>query len=166
MTDTTTRFALPHILPGQAQKEVFHNEALALIDAALHPAAESLGDDVPPGSPAVGQCWVVGSAPTGGWAGQADALAVWTTAGWRFVAPVVGFAAWVIADAAIARYSAGGWTVGVIEGDLLKINGLQVIGDQQAAISGPAGGANVDSEARAAIDSILTALRTHGLIAG
>jgi hypothetical protein len=29
MADTTPRFALPFILPGQAQKELFHNEALA-----------------------------------------------------------------------------------------------------------------------------------------
>lgn len=34
MTDTSARFALPLILPGQAQKEIFHNEALALLDAA------------------------------------------------------------------------------------------------------------------------------------
>jgi hypothetical protein len=36
---------------------------------------------------------------------------------------------------------------------------------QQAAIADPAGGATTDAEARAAIVSILTALRTLGLIA-
>ena len=32
MTERSTRFALPFILPGQAQKEAFHNEAVAAID--------------------------------------------------------------------------------------------------------------------------------------
>lgn len=43
--------------------------------------------------------------------------------------------------------------------------GLQVVGAQQAAISDPAGGATTDAEARAAIASILDALKAHGLIA-
>ena len=37
---TTVRFALPLIAPGQAQKEAYHNEALAAIDAALHACVE------------------------------------------------------------------------------------------------------------------------------
>ncbi|HLZ79899.1 MAG TPA: hypothetical protein VKQ09_11235 [Sphingomonas sp.] len=38
MSDATTRFALPLIAPGQAQKELFHNEALARVDALLQPS--------------------------------------------------------------------------------------------------------------------------------
>jgi hypothetical protein len=37
---TTARFALPLIAPGQAQKEVYHNEALTAVDAALHACIE------------------------------------------------------------------------------------------------------------------------------
>mgnify|MGYP006199852597 CR=1 FL=1 len=33
MSDATARFALPFILPGQAQKELFHNEALTRLEA-------------------------------------------------------------------------------------------------------------------------------------
>jgi hypothetical protein len=43
--------------------------------------------------------------------------------------------------------------------------GAQAALTQQAAIANPAGGATTDAEARAAIVSILTALRTLGLIA-
>jgi hypothetical protein len=41
----------------------------------------------------------------------------------------------------------------------------QVVGNRQAAISAPSGGSTVDAEARTAIGSILSAMRTHGLIA-
>lgn len=46
-----------------------------------------------------------------------------------------------------------------------KVNGVQVVTNQQAAIPDVAGGATVDTEARAALNSLLTALRLHGLIA-
>jgi len=48
---------------------------------------------------------------------------------------------------------------------VLKINNIKVVGNQGVAISNPAGGVTVDTEARTAINSILGALRTHGLIA-
>jgi hypothetical protein len=38
MTERSARFGLPFILPGQAQKEVFHNEALAALDGLVHAA--------------------------------------------------------------------------------------------------------------------------------
>lgn len=39
MTDLPTpRLALPLLQPGQAQKEMYHNEALARLDLAVQPA--------------------------------------------------------------------------------------------------------------------------------
>ena len=46
-----------------------------------------------------------------------------------------------------------------------KVNNIKVVGSQQATISNPAGGTVVDAESRVAIASIITALKTHGLIA-
>src|SRR5690242_2174 len=46
----------------------------------------------------------------------------------------------------------------------LVIGGQQVVGSRTSAIASPSGGTIIDTEARATIDQILTALRGHGLI--
>jgi hypothetical protein len=162
----TSRFALPLLHAGQAQKEVFHNEAVVGIDALLHPDVQGVGVDAPPAAPEPGQAWIVGTAPTGDWAGHADAIACWTTGGWRFVAPRTGMAVWAESLARPVRYRAGaGWQVGVITASRIEIDGVQVIGARVGAIAMPAGGAIVDEQAREAIGAMLDALRAHGLIA-
>ena len=85
--DTTARFGLPFLHAGQAQKEVYHNEALALIDVLAHPHALSAFLDVPPIAPVEGQCWIVGSSPQGAWSSRPGELACWTSGGWRFIGP-------------------------------------------------------------------------------
>jgi hypothetical protein len=162
---TTARLALPLIEPGQAQKEMTHNEALATIDAALHAGVVDIGGDAPPAAPAAGQCWIVGAAPTGVWAGHPLALASWTAGGWRFVRPVEGMAVWSVADGVVARFVGGRWEKGVVRAGVLRVAGEQVVGARQAAIPAPTGGSVADLEARATIGNILTALRSHGLIA-
>ncbi len=164
--DTTSRLALPLLQPGQAQKETTHNEALTLLDLAVQASVLAVGTNVPPASPANGSAWIVGAAPTGGWAGQARAIAGWTAAGWRFVAPREGMTAWSIADGQAARFVGGVWTLGVLAGSRVSIGGNDVVGGRRAAISDPSGGTVVDGQARAAIGAILGALRGHGLIAG
>lgn len=47
----------------------------------------------------------------------------------------------------------------------LLVDGVKVIGEQQAFIADPAGGSTTDTEARAAIASIIDVLIAHGLIA-
>ena len=154
------------VLPGQAQKELYHNEALALIDAALHARAESRGDNVPPATPAIGQCWITGDSPGGDWTGQGACLAVWTEGGWRFVVPATGMRVWVADEDAESFWDGGAWVAPVLTGNAVRISGAQVVGAQRPAIAAPAGGATVDAPARAAINAILGALRAHGLIAG
>ena len=55
MTETSARFALPLLVPGQAQKEAFHNEALAASDCALHACVESGPLPDPPATSQPGQ---------------------------------------------------------------------------------------------------------------
>lgn len=85
MPEESARFALPLLVPGQAEKEVYHNEALARIDAALHASVVDGPTTAPPAAPSVGQCWIVGSGAGGDWTGRDASLAAWTGGGWRFV---------------------------------------------------------------------------------
>lgn len=160
----TNRLQLPFIAPGQAQKEMTHNEALARLDMAVCASAEALGADVPPASPIPGQAWIVGTLPSGAWAGKAGHLAAWTEGGWRFLQPFQGLVVWVLGDNMFARWDGTNWEAGTVTANAVKIAGEQVVGPRQSPIADPSGGAIVDVEARAVIEEILNALRNHGLI--
>lgn len=167
MTDeTSARLGLALLQPGQAQKEMTHNAALAALDIAVQASVAAAGVVAPPADPAIGACWIVGDAPTGDWAGRARAIAGWTAGGWRFVVPRAGFTAWCETDGVPMRYDGSAWSVVTLAGSRVVIGGLTVVGPRRAAIPDCAGGATVDAEARAAIASILGALRGHGLIGG
>lgn len=164
MTDTTTpRLALPLLAAGQAQKEMSHNEALARIDLTLHGNIIEAGADIPPEDPETGQCWILGDAPEGDWAGHAGEVAGWTAGGWRFVAPCEGMRLWLGEDDGFALFSGGEWTPGEAHGRLI-VGGQQVVGSRGAAIAEPSGGIVVDAEARATILAVLNAMREHGLV--
>jgi len=164
MTTTTARYKLPLIEPGQAQKEMFHNESLAAIDALLNAVVEAVGTTQPPSAPEAGQSWIAGAAPTGAWAGSVNMLASWTDGGWRFFAPVAGMRAIVRASGMPVEWDGSAWRQGEIKGARVLIAGKQVVGERQPGIAAPVGGATVDSEARVALGAILSALRAHGLI--
>ena len=164
MSDTTPRLRLPFILPGQAQKELFHNEALARIDAALHAAVEDGPRSTPPPSPSEGQSWIVGAAPTGDWVNQGNRLATWTSGGWRFVDPVLGFSVWNSATGYWLYWVGTAWSEGEHPVASLTINGKKVVGERQLGIASPSGGTIIDEESRASIAAIIATLKSHGLI--
>jgi hypothetical protein len=164
MADTTPRFALPFILPGQAQKELFHNEALARIDLALHPAVEGAPLEAPPAGPAEGQCWIVAPPGSGDWEGREGLLAMWSEGGWRFLAPAPGLVAWNKAAGLPLLWDGSLWREGALVCAGLLVNGVQVVGARQAAVPSPSGGTIIDEEARTAINALTAALMSHGLI--
>lgn len=147
MTDvpSTARLALPLLAMAQAQKEVTHNEALTLLDLLVQPVVEAGPLAAPPPSPGAGQGWIVGVGATGDWSGREGALALWTAGGWRFVAPSAGMRTLRLSDESWLRFDGGGWI-------------------EPATVASPAGGATIDSEARAAIAALILALVGHGLL--
>ena len=163
--EQTARLSLPLLHAGQAQKELDHNEALALLDLAVQPIVVGAGQDVPPSDPAPGECWIVGASPAGAWTGRAQALAGWTVSGWRYLAPRAGMVVWRSSDAITMRYDGARWIAGEVHAAAVLVEGVQVVSQRGAAIEEPVGGGTIDAEARTALHAILSALQSHGLIA-
>ena len=108
--------------------------------------------------------WIVAVGAGGAWAGRDNNLAMWTSSGWRFVAPAAGMRVWDEAAGAEWRWMGTAWTDGALHGSGLFVGGEQVVSGRQAAIASPSGGTIIDAEARAALDQVIVALKTHGLI--
>ena len=138
--------------------------ALQTLDMTVAGCVEEAPRAAPPAAPAIGACYVVDLTPTAEWTGKPQCIAAFTSGGWRFMAPQEGMQFYVRATGTWAAYRAGAWELGTVRGASLVLGGEQVVGSRSAAIASPAGGALVDTEARAAINQILTSLRQHGLI--
>lgn len=54
------------------------------MSVALALSIKGNGTNTPPGSPAVGDQYIVGGSPTGAWAGHGGELATWIFGAWRF----------------------------------------------------------------------------------
>lgn len=166
MTESSSaRLGLPYLASGQAQKDITHNEALALIDMGLAPAALSMDLGAPPADPAIGACWIVGEAASAEWSGEAGKLACRVAGGWRFLAAPDGMRVWLADRNLWAQRVGGTWSAGVEHAAEIRIGGDAVLGARKVAVVLPDGGATIDGEARAAIAAIVDRLRAHGLIA-
>lgn len=153
MGERTARFDLPLLVPGQGQKDVTMNEGLLALDRLVQAVAQSRVLATPPPAPADGACWLVPADAVGAWAGQADRLACWSEGGWRFHPLPEGALVWIVDEARRARRSATGF---VAEG----LTGLPA-----SPVAPPAGGTVVDTEARAAVASLIDRLVAVGLLA-
>jgi hypothetical protein len=160
----TARLAFPFLEVGQAQKELWHNEALQRLDIVVAAAVEEAPRATPPATPTEGACYLVANSPTGAWMGYANHLAGWSSGGWRLIAPAEGTSAYVRSASVWAVFRAGAWELGTVRGTNLTLAGKQVVGSRLPAIATPSGGSTVDGQSRTAISEILNALRQHGLI--
>lgn len=79
---TTPKFGIPLISSQQAQPEVTHNQMVLVLQAIVGGAIAK--QNAPPGSPADGDCYVVGSAGSGAWSDHDNAVAIFF-GGWIFV---------------------------------------------------------------------------------
>lgn len=81
---TSADLGLAYIAGQQAQPEITHNEALNQLQI-LQSGVISVALNTPPGSPTVGDTYILGASPTGAWAGRANCLAGYFGTAWVFV---------------------------------------------------------------------------------
>jgi hypothetical protein len=158
----TPRLALPLIAAGQAQKDVTHNEAVLALDrlVALVVASRSLA--APPAAPPAGTCHIVPTAGAAAWGHPAGTLLHWQGTAWLPETPRDGQIA-LVADEGLMLIHRGNWQAHwPVAG--LAIAGRSVLAVPPANVAAPSGGSTIDSEARAALVALQTALRQQGII--
>lgn len=141
---TSARFSLPLLFVGQAQKEDFVNEALLVVDGLLHCCVEA-EQNAPPALPGNGQCWLVGSAPSGAWAGHAGSIALRQLDQWLFATPRDGVQVLNATTGQRISRIGGTWR-------------------GPAVPAAPTGGTTVDTQARSALAALVSALQQAGVL--
>ena len=93
--------------------------------ALVQANVKNLTLSTPPGSPSNGDTYIVGAAPTGLWAGQANAVAYWAvdaqdgpsitpniaTGAWEFYTPLAGWQVWDANTSAVWRFNGTNWVL-------------------------------------------------------
>lgn len=153
MSTETPELNITRIDEGQTGGEQLFNEGAQTLDTMVMLVFQDFNVNTPPVSPTSGQAWLLGSSPTGVWAGHGNEVAFWWTApltflsAWHFVTPQIGWRAWhqgVGGEGVLKTFGAGGW----------------VGGTTVAAL----GGGETDLDVIAAkINDIMDELRLHGL---
>lgn len=99
-------------------------------DALVMPLAKQILLNTPPGSPADGDVYVIGAAPTGLWSANAKYVTRWSTVSgiWEFYLPKTG---WIISDQTTNQtytYNGSTWVVwGVSDSLVVHIAGTETI---------------------------------------
>ncbi|PPB79401.1 uncharacterized protein DUF2793 [Albidovulum inexpectatum] len=109
MSDATSHLLLPYILAAQAQKHVTHNEGLRILDGLVQLSVLDRDLTTPPGSPADGDRYIVGSGATGDWMGWDLNVAIWTDGAWLRLPPRTGWRAWVEDEGLLMVYDGASW---------------------------------------------------------
>jgi hypothetical protein len=143
LDSATARLSLPLLFSGQSQKEVFVNQALAVIDGATHCAIEG-ERAAPPAAPADGTAWLVAAGASGEWAGWAGRIALRQAGQWLPLLPCDGMQVLDRARGQILHRIAGTW----------RAPGLPNL---------PSGGTVIDAPARQAIANLVAALQQWGV---
>jgi hypothetical protein len=143
-SSSTSNAALPLLVPGQAQKEFFVNQALAILDA-LQPGTVVASQAQPPVNAAQGSCFRITATASQAWAGREDHLAISIAGDWHFIAPRAGMRVFD-QGAGHALLFQSGWLYAPAPGLA-------------------SGGATIDVEARAAIGQLIQSLRNIGVLA-
>lgn len=107
-----------------------HMALLRGLDGLVMPNVKGYLTNTPPASPADGDCYIIGAAPTGVWAAQGGKVARYSTvaAAWEFYTPKNGWMIGANSAREIYRYTASTWEIFYQEGTWTPI----ILGDSPA----------------------------------
>jgi len=108
MSLTTPNLDLPYIAPAQAQKHVTHNEAIRALDALVQLSVIAI-QDIPPESPAEGERYIVGAAPSGAFDQHTHNVAAFQDGAWAFFTPQPGWQAYDQDQGSLLVFNNGEW---------------------------------------------------------
>ncbi|MHC5053630.1 MAG: DUF2793 domain-containing protein [Planctomycetota bacterium] len=127
---TTPRLSLAELVEGQSSGHVTHNEALADLDAAVMCMVKDRDLSTPPGSPSAGDAYIVKATGTGDWSGHDREIAYYN-GGWEFIAPKVGFFAYVEDEGEFVVYYSSTWNTLKTRLGLAALAYLATVGTSQ-----------------------------------
>lgn len=98
-------------LSNSAGNYLLANESFAIIDALLGKVVKDKDLNVPPGAPANGDVYIIGTSPTGLWSGHANKIAFYSsTAGaWVVITPKEGWKFEPVDEDIIYRFNGSSW---------------------------------------------------------
>jgi hypothetical protein len=121
---TSNRLGITEMAETQNNRSVTVNEAIAILEAgAALFGCVSVGDTSPPGSPAEGDQYVLGSSPTGAWSGKAKYIANFFNGAWQFIPPLPGAQAYAADEDAYYYYDGSAWALTSTSGGLGDVTG-------------------------------------------
>lgn len=110
MSSITPRWGLTRLVEGQSGAENVVNTNDNIVDALLHAMMLGWATNTPPGSPAQGDCYLVGSSPTGAWAtGFANKIAAYYGTAWIAITPRKGMVVWDDSTTSQRWYDGSAW---------------------------------------------------------
>lgn len=122
---TTPNLGITLLEQSQAQKELTVNEALSVLDSVIGGGVIDKNLSAPPGSPSVGDRYIVGASATDAWAGKENHIAFYFNGGWRFINPGEGLFTWVNDEDLLYVFTGSAWTSsvgGTLAASMLGIN--------------------------------------------
>lgn len=89
----TPKLKLVELSNGASQALVVNTGGYSILDQMVDRTVKSRGVNSPPSTPADGDSYIVGTSPTGLWAGKSNQIAYWRNSSgvWQFIVPLEGW---------------------------------------------------------------------------
>jgi hypothetical protein len=129
MSDNTTHLGLPYVANKQAQRHIFHDEALRILDALVMLSVNDRDLSAPPASPVEGDRYIVKAPGSGAFAGKDNRIAHYADGAWFFYAPSRGWLCHVADESALLAWDGTAWqpALSAISG-LTALQNLSLLG--------------------------------------